>query len=110
MAQVLPAERDLRRVIGDGDAVPDGEVDGLTEHDLLVRSGPFRWRVPLGQIHSVTPTRNPLSSPALSLDRLRIEYGDGKWILISPRERERFLEALEARGVRDLDVSPARGR
>ena len=29
MAQVLPAERDLRRVIGDGDGVPDGEVDGL---------------------------------------------------------------------------------
>src|SRR5918992_5159881 len=35
MAQVLPAERDLRRVIGDGDAVPDGEVDGLTDHDLV---------------------------------------------------------------------------
>jgi pyruvate dehydrogenase E1 component alpha subunit len=35
MAQVLPAERDLRRVIGDGDAVPDGEVDGLTGNDLL---------------------------------------------------------------------------
>src|ERR687891_101111 len=35
MAQVLPAERDLRRVIGDGDAVPDGEVEGLTEEDLL---------------------------------------------------------------------------
>ncbi len=35
MAQVLPAERDLRRVIGDGDAIPDGEVEGLTEHDLV---------------------------------------------------------------------------
>src|SRR6059036_822392 len=35
MAQVLPAERDLRRVIGDGAAVPDGEVDGLTDHDLV---------------------------------------------------------------------------
>ena len=35
MAQVLPAERDLRRVIGDGEAVPDGEVDGLTDHDLV---------------------------------------------------------------------------
>jgi pyruvate dehydrogenase E1 component subunit alpha len=35
MAQVLPAERDLRRVIGDGDAVPDGEVEGLSEQDLL---------------------------------------------------------------------------
>jgi pyruvate dehydrogenase E1 component alpha subunit len=32
---VGPAERDLRRVIGDGDAVPDGEVEGLGERDLL---------------------------------------------------------------------------
>src|SRR5919201_590124 len=35
MAQVLPAERDLRRVIGDGAEVPDGEVDGLDEKGLL---------------------------------------------------------------------------
>jgi pyruvate dehydrogenase E1 component alpha subunit len=35
MAQVAPAERDLRRVIGDGDALPDGEVDGLSNRDLL---------------------------------------------------------------------------
>ncbi|MDX6488813.1 MAG: pyruvate dehydrogenase component alpha subunit [Gaiellaceae bacterium] len=35
MAQVLPAERDLRRVIGDGETVPDGEVDGLDEGDFL---------------------------------------------------------------------------
>src|SRR5919108_347866 len=42
MAQVLPAERDLRRVIGDGDAVPDGEVEGLSEADLLEL---HRWLV-----------------------------------------------------------------
>jgi pyruvate dehydrogenase E1 component alpha subunit len=35
MAQVAPAERDPRRVIGDGDALPDGEVEGLAEADLL---------------------------------------------------------------------------
>jgi pyruvate dehydrogenase E1 component alpha subunit len=35
MAQVASAERDLRRVIGDGDAQPDGEVAGLSETDLL---------------------------------------------------------------------------
>src|ERR671924_1996842 len=35
MAQVLPAERDLRRIIGDGDEIPDGEVDGLSDHDLV---------------------------------------------------------------------------
>jgi pyruvate dehydrogenase E1 component alpha subunit len=35
MAGVLPAERGLRRVIGDGESVPDGEVDGLDEGDFL---------------------------------------------------------------------------
>jgi pyruvate dehydrogenase E1 component alpha subunit len=35
MASTLPAERDLRRVIGDGDAIPDGEVEGLAEAELL---------------------------------------------------------------------------
>ena len=35
MAQVLPAEGGLRRIIGDGERVPDGEVEGLTDHDLI---------------------------------------------------------------------------
>jgi pyruvate dehydrogenase E1 component subunit alpha len=35
MAQVLRAEPELRRVIGDGEDVPDREVDGLSETDLL---------------------------------------------------------------------------
>jgi pyruvate dehydrogenase E1 component alpha subunit len=35
MAHVVPAEHDLRRVIGDGEAVPDGTVDGLGDDDLL---------------------------------------------------------------------------
>jgi pyruvate dehydrogenase E1 component alpha subunit len=35
MAQVAPAEGDLRRVIGDGDTVADGEVTGLSESDLV---------------------------------------------------------------------------
>ena len=68
----------------------------LTPSELRVQSGPFRWIVPLREIRSVTPTRSPLSSPALSLDRLRIEYGQ-KAIMISPRDRERFLRELDAR-------------
>src|SRR5213595_3297801 len=35
MAQVLPAERDLRRVIGDADGAGDREVEGLGEQELL---------------------------------------------------------------------------
>src|SRR5213596_4397931 len=35
MAQVLPAERDLRRVIGGADGTGDREVEGLGEQELL---------------------------------------------------------------------------
>jgi len=63
---------------------------------LLIRSGPMRYRVPLAEVTSVRPTRNPLSSPALSLDRLEIVYGRRR-ILISPEEKQRFLAELHAR-------------
>jgi hypothetical protein len=68
----------------------------LEPTQLLIRSGPFRWRVPVADITRITPTSNPLSSPALSLDRLRIEYGRGSAIMISPRDKERFLRDIEA--------------
>jgi pyruvate dehydrogenase E1 component alpha subunit len=35
MAQVVSADGDMRRVIGDGEARQDGEVEGLSEQDLL---------------------------------------------------------------------------
>ena len=35
MAQVLEGGRELRRVIGDGKSIPDGEVEGLDESDLI---------------------------------------------------------------------------
>lgn len=66
---------------------------------LRIASGPFRWRVPLADIDSVEPTRNPLSSPALSLDRLRIRYRGGRFgrsrqVLVSPADKARFLRAI----------------
>jgi hypothetical protein len=69
----------------------------LTDSTLLVSSGPFRWRVPVQEIRGITPTRSPLSSPALSLDRLRIEYGRGSWLMISPRDKDGFLRELAVR-------------
>lgn len=69
----------------------------LDSEKLVVHAGPFRWRVPLKDITSITPTHNPLASPALSLDRLRIEYGQGKWVMISPRDREQLIADITAR-------------
>lgn len=56
-----------------------------------------KWQVPIAGITGITPTSNPLSSPALSLDRLRIDYGRGKSLMISPKNKEQFIRDLEAR-------------
>ncbi len=72
----------------------------LEAGSLSVRSGPFSWNIALGDITAVTRTRDPHSAPALSLQRLRIEYGAGRSIMISPAAEARFLTELRARGVR----------
>jgi hypothetical protein len=70
----------------------------LTDSVLVARSGPFRWVIPLEEILEVFPTRNPLSSPACSLDRLCIRYRSRpSGIMISPKDAEGFLRELAAR-------------
>ena len=61
---------------------------------IRIVSGPFRWKVPIDEITSVSATRNPLSSPALSLDRLSIRYGKRRRIMISPADKAGFLKAI----------------
>src|ERR1700761_1329730 len=74
-------------------------IDATT---LTVRSGPFHWSVSLREIRSVQPTRDTRSGPALSFDRLRIEFGAGRILLVSPREKEAFLAGLARRGVKGI--------
>ena len=70
----------------------------LTDEKLLIRCGPFRFSVPLAEIDSVSPSHNPLSSPAGSLDRLLIKWNaERKRILISPLRKTEFLQALDSR-------------
>lgn len=61
---------------------------------LTIYCGPFRKRLRVSEIESVEPTRSPLSSPALSLDRLRITYAGGKKIMVSPEDPDRFRNAI----------------
>jgi hypothetical protein len=84
-------------------------VDYTLEGDALrIRASFFRWRVPLAAIDSVEPTRNPLSSPACSLDRLLIRYG-ARRIMISPEDKTVFLRALAARAPQ-LELGGERAR
>jgi len=62
--------------------------------NLRIVCGPFRWNIAIDQINSVTPTRSPWSSPALSMDRLLIRYAKGRKIMVSPADKHEFLRAL----------------
>jgi len=80
---------------------------GIGREQLVIRHGVVRQRVALREILIVEPSSSPLSSPALSLDRLRVSKGE-RWndsVLISPVDRERFLALLAERGglVREAD-------
>lgn len=55
-------------------------------------------RVEYGTIRQVKETRNPISSAAMSLDRLQIDYlvrGVHKTVLISPVRKKEFMNRLE---------------
>ena len=70
----------------------------LVEDEVLkIQSGPFKWTIPITSISQVVETSNPHSSSALSLRRLEITYGESKTIMVSPKDREGFLEAIGQR-------------
>jgi membrane protein YdbS with pleckstrin-like domain len=71
----------------------------LERDHLHIRSGFIQQRIAYKDITGVEPSRNPLSAPALSLQRVKVSYG-GRFQLVSPLERERFIQLLEERVAR----------
>lgn len=71
-------------------------VDGTS---LRIRHGVFTWRIGLREITGVTPSRDAASNPALSLDRLRIDYAQGKRVMVSPADKAGFCSLLRSQGV-----------
>jgi len=73
----------------------------ITTTTLAIRSGILlHYKIPLSSIELVVPTRSPLSSPAWSLDRLKIDYvknSKKRVIMISPQDKKTFLLELVER-------------
>lgn len=67
----------------------------VTNEYLIVRSGPIKKKIRLNDIKKISKTRNPLSSPALSLDRLEIIYGQFGIAIISPKDKLKFITLLK---------------
>lgn len=64
---------------------------------LHIRSGWLEWTVPYGSIRRAAPSANPLSGPAWSLRRVRIDQNAADFILVSPDDRESFISELAER-------------
>lgn len=68
----------------------------LSNDELLVHNGFYSSSISLTDINSITPTRNSISAPALSLDRIEIQYSGGS-TLVSPKDKQAFYQALQQR-------------
>ena len=69
-------------------------VDGKT---LKIKAGMlFNSSVDIDSIRKIAETNNLLSSPAASLDRLEIAYGRFDSVLISPEEKQAFINHMLA--------------
>lgn len=67
----------------------------INENQLIVKS---TWivneRIEISKIKKIEKSNSILSSPALSLERLRIRYNKFDEILISPKEKKEFIDEL----------------
>ncbi|MBM7614336.1 PH domain-containing protein [Alkaliphilus hydrothermalis] len=63
----------------------------ISEEILIIKCGPFSEKISIKDIKSIKKTRNPLSSAALSINRIEIRYGFSGMTLISPKDKEQFV-------------------
>ncbi len=68
----------------------------LAADHLFIQSGLIKRRIAYRDIKKIEPSSLPLSAPALSLRRVKISYGK-TFQLVSPRERELFIQLLQER-------------
>ncbi len=69
----------------------------LTDDMLFVRCGPFRKKVALKNITYIRESRKFLASAALSMERLELHTADRYPYIISPRDKETFIQQLLSR-------------
>lgn len=62
---------------------------------LIIKAGIFSYaKIQISEIKRIEKSNSILSSPALSLDRLSMSYGKYEEILVSPKEKQAFIDAL----------------
>lgn len=72
-----------------------GTYYDITEKEVKIRCGPIKETVPFDKIIKIRKTRNLVSSAALSLNRLEIQYGKYNFTYISPKNKEEFINTIK---------------
>jgi hypothetical protein len=81
----------------------------VTPERLRIRCGPSRMAIPWANLDRVSASQDRRNAPALSFDRLQLEYrhkNRKRVVLVSPEQPEEFLRQLQQRAglVRQGDV------
>ena len=62
---------------------------------LVVKSGMiFNKKVDINSVKSIKETKTIISAPALSFDRLEVNWGKYTGVVISPRDKKKFVEHM----------------
>ena len=68
----------------------------IDDEKLYIKCGFFKYRpINIEDIKKVSKSSNIISSPAASFDRIEIKYGKFEEIIISPKQRIKFVEDLQ---------------
>lgn len=63
---------------------------------LYVKSGfVINFSIDILQINKISETNSIMSAPAVSFDRLEILYNKSNSVLISPKDKKEFIEAIQ---------------
>ena len=60
---------------------------------------------PIDRITKISKTNSCLSAPALSMDRIEIRFADKKTLVLSPKQRQAFIDHLRSLNP-DIVVKP----
>ncbi|QQZ11243.1 PH domain-containing protein [Heyndrickxia vini] len=68
----------------------------INNGDLKIIAGPFKYAlISINEIKAIESTKNIITSPALSMDRIEIHYNKWHTIIISPKNQIKFINELQ---------------
>lgn len=66
----------------------------IDDEKLIVKTGPFKSTIEIKNIKKLRATKTLLAGPALSIDRIEIQYKRYDFVIVSPKEKQKFIEFL----------------